>query len=176
MLLSEFHISGVGPEILTGKAALGLATAQTCRFIRGEWFLDSTAGVPYVQDFFVKNPNLNHCREDLRQELLHSPGILSVESLDLTLNTLTRRASVSFKANGTLNVTTEVTAFGGGSGSATPEEETLPEIPVTLRRNVLYVLDTNGGFIKLWDSSLGKWGWLYIHDGALILSDTEPDL
>jgi len=179
MLLSEFHISSSGPVVLTGRDALGLATEQTLRFIRGEWFLDEMAGVPFVQDFFVKNPNLNHCREDLRQELLHSPGILSVEEISIVLDAATRRASVRFISNGTINVTTEITAFGGGgtstpSSSPLPVEPDAPIIPFSLHRQVLYMLDTNGGFIKLWDLSLARWSWVYVDNAELILSDTEP--
>lgn len=57
------------------------------RTFMGEWFLDTTVGVPYYQDILgVKNPDLGVIASIFRRQLLADPDVDSVPRLDLTLN------------------------------------------------------------------------------------------
>lgn len=69
------------------------------KFFRGEWFLDTTVGVPYWQSVLVKNPDLRAVREALRSEILGTPGIASLESLVFDYQAGTRQLVVSFQAS-----------------------------------------------------------------------------
>ena len=52
-------------------------------FFKGEWFRDAQVGFPLLQDFLVKNPNLNLLVSILKQTLLFAPGVKSVVDIQL---------------------------------------------------------------------------------------------
>lgn len=57
------------------------------RTFMGEWFLDTTIGVPYYQDILgVKNPDLGIIASIFRRQLLADPDVDSVPRLDVALN------------------------------------------------------------------------------------------
>lgn len=55
---------------------------------------DTTAGVPYTQIIFAKNPNRNAIQFILERVILETPGVQSV-TLELDLDSETRELSVS---------------------------------------------------------------------------------
>ena len=71
------------------------------KFFLGEWFLDTRLGVPYFPEVLVKNPDLSRVRGIFQQVILTTPGIASVDSLELLLDNATRVLSVSFRARKT---------------------------------------------------------------------------
>ncbi len=69
----------------------------------GEWFIDQTQGVPYVnggsrQVLGVKNPNLGAIRALFRSIILQTPGIVAVQELTVSYDPGTRQLSYSFAA------------------------------------------------------------------------------
>lgn len=75
----------------SGNLALvsGLPAAQQgatirCNFFQGEWFLDTTAGIPYFQRIYVKNPNFVEVREWFRLAVIDTPDIDSVQYVNMT--------------------------------------------------------------------------------------------
>lgn len=64
---------------------------------RGEWFLDKSIGVPYLETILVKNPNFSAVRAVFRSELLATAGVTRVAKLDLTFDGPSRALSVSFE-------------------------------------------------------------------------------
>lgn len=82
------------------------------RFFLAEWFLDKTAGVPYLQEIVVKSPVLAAVKSVLRDEILNCAGIDSVTSLELELDQSTRQLTVTWAGTtnlGALIPTQEVT-------------------------------------------------------------------
>jgi hypothetical protein len=87
----------------SGSDAAAQAQRQRLTFIRGEWFIDTTAGVPYFKAsendrtaiLGVKAPVATALREVFRQALLASPGTATVDSIDLVVNS-DRSASVTY--------------------------------------------------------------------------------
>lgn len=67
------------------------------RFFRGEWFLDTTAGLSYFQEVLVKNPQIPTVQSVFRTELLKVPGVASIESLILTYSAGARTLDVTFR-------------------------------------------------------------------------------
>lgn len=61
---------------LADRFALGL----------GEWFLDTSQGIPYLSFLGVKNPSLDAIRAMFRSVILFDPTIVSVTELVVTLN------------------------------------------------------------------------------------------
>jgi len=84
------------------------------RSFLGEWFLDTTYGVPYWEDILIKNPSLDHIRNILRQQILSVTDVKSVTSLTLSLDKKTRSLTVSFECDTTYGLVTskEVLDYG----------------------------------------------------------------
>lgn len=78
------------------------AVAQTIRnrllFIKGEWFLDTTEGVPYFDDIWVVNPDLSLIRAIFKKVIRETDGVADVIDLDLALDRETRELTVNFEA------------------------------------------------------------------------------
>lgn len=78
--------------------AIGQHLRVRLRWIRGEWFLDQRTGVPYFDEVFVKGTARSRIESRLRATILGTPGIVSLVSLALTVDTATRAASLAFTA------------------------------------------------------------------------------
>lgn len=85
--------------LVEGDAAIGQGVTFALGVFLGEWFLDESQGLPYFTEILVKNPNLVAVREWFRLTIAESPGITSIETLQLVF-ALNRRLSVTFSANG----------------------------------------------------------------------------
>lgn len=68
------------------------------QFFRGDWFLDTRAGIPYYEQILRKAPDLNVVRSLFREVVLTTPGVLSINSFALDYELSTRTLSVSFGA------------------------------------------------------------------------------
>jgi len=77
------------------------ATAQRIKIrlklFLGEWFLDLLAGIPYYQDILIKSPDINKVNALIREAILTTPNVLSIEEYEYALNNTTRTFSVNFK-------------------------------------------------------------------------------
>lgn len=66
------------------------ATAQCVKtrlqLLRGEWFLDTSAGVPYLQDICVKPANLPLAESIIKRTILETEGVAEIVSFSLTLD------------------------------------------------------------------------------------------
>ena len=71
------------------------------RFVLGEWFLDTRLGIPYFDEILVKNPDFSRVRGILRQTILTTPGIASIEKFSLQFDGAIRKLTVSFLARKT---------------------------------------------------------------------------
>lgn len=66
------------------------------RFMRGEWFLNILAGVPYYQYFFIKNPNQIQVETFLKDEISNTRGVQEITSFSSNFDGQSRRFSVIF--------------------------------------------------------------------------------
>lgn len=63
--------------------------------LQGEWFLDTDAGVPYLQKITTKPVDLNYVEAVLKQTILDTEGVDSISNWSATLNRDTRKFSIS---------------------------------------------------------------------------------
>lgn len=70
----------------------------TLRFWYGEWFLNTTEGVPYLEYILVKNPNLTHARQILTEAIESVPGVVSLDSMDIDFDRQGRTLAVEYSA------------------------------------------------------------------------------
>ena len=85
----------------------------------GEWFLDVTHGVPYLEYVLVKNPNFTLIRELFREQILKVDGVSNLVSLDIDFESATRKMLLSYEAETEygMNVRKEVLGYGVRSNS-----------------------------------------------------------
>lgn len=96
-------------DVATGLTRGLAAVVQGCRvrlsMFRGEWFLDLSAGVPYLPRDGVSEAeailgqrfNDTKARAAFRQALLATPGVVAVLQLDLDFQTGERRLTATWR-------------------------------------------------------------------------------
>lgn len=94
-------------QIVAGNLALtsdsaAIVQAANCalRMILGEWFLDPTQGVPYVQLLQRKGTPLALIKQVIVDTLLGVKGIVRVTQLDMKYVSTTRQLAVAWVAQG----------------------------------------------------------------------------
>jgi hypothetical protein len=70
------------------------------RLIRGEWFLDLDAGVPWLTDILGRGVNIGLIRSVLRDAILGTEGVSALRDFVLDFDRDDRRLRVSFRALG----------------------------------------------------------------------------
>jgi len=56
------------------------------RFL-GEWYLDITLGVPYLQEILIKNPSQAAVVNNIKQTILKTKGVTGITDFVIKLNT-----------------------------------------------------------------------------------------
>lgn len=64
------------------------------QLLRGEWMLDTDAGVPYLQSIAVKPANIPLSESLIKQTILGTDGVLEITSFSTALDRDTRRLNV----------------------------------------------------------------------------------
>lgn len=107
----DLDITNEQMYIVEGDDAIVQHLLVRLRFFKGEWFLNPLLGMPYYDTVLVKNPDLVAIRGIFREAILTTPGILSIDSLNMSLDTPTRTLTVEFTAlkddGGTLDFSKE---------------------------------------------------------------------
>ena len=85
------------------------------RFWLGEWFLDTSLGVPYLEYVLVKNPNINHVRQVIAEAIMQVTGVSKVDRLDFDYDAVNRALSVIYEVETDKGLITrkEVLGYGG---------------------------------------------------------------
>lgn len=68
---------------------------------QGEWFLDTTAGLPYFQVILIKPANLSATESLIKSEILQTPGVDGLSAFALEFNKTTRTLNINFTAQTT---------------------------------------------------------------------------
>lgn len=86
----------------------------TLREWRGEWFLKTADGVPYLEYILVKNPNMAHVRQILTEAIENVEGVKKCTELDLQFNRVLRTLSVSYEIDTDYGLVTKKEVLGYG--------------------------------------------------------------
>lgn len=81
----------------------------------GEWFLDVTHGVPYLEYILLKNPNFTLIREIFREQILEVTDVKSITELELEFDSKTRIMTLSYEADTTYGLITRKEMLGYGN-------------------------------------------------------------
>lgn len=88
--------------------------AVTLRFWRGEWFLDTQDGAPYLEHVLVKAPNIAHIRQIFAERIKSVEGVRSLVSLDLQYDKVRRTLDVKYSADTNYGLLTRKEVLGYG--------------------------------------------------------------
>jgi hypothetical protein len=96
----ELALSDTGDLMLVDGAE---RTAQqikvTLLAFLGEWFLDESFGVPYLESVLVKAPDRAQLEAIFRARIADVPGVRRVQRLELLIDREHRTLAVDFDAN-----------------------------------------------------------------------------
>lgn len=71
------------------------------KFFKGEWYQDTREGTPWYEEILGHKPTQRRANEIARSVLASTPGVASVDSVQVTLDDATRDLSISFIAHTT---------------------------------------------------------------------------
>lgn len=63
----------------------------------GEWFLDTTFGIPYLEIILIKNPRRAEIETTLRQKVRDVPGVSAVPSVEIEVDAETRQGRITLE-------------------------------------------------------------------------------
>jgi hypothetical protein len=68
-------------------------------FLLGEWFLDTTEGVPYFEEILVKTPDISKIETILKSTILETDGVTEMLIFNTTFDRALRKFTVTFTVN-----------------------------------------------------------------------------
>lgn len=88
-----------GNLVISRDINLQVAQKLTNRFrlFRGEWFMDQRIGMPYLQQVFVKDPDLTGIAQMFRRAILDTQGVQAVLEANLNFLSGLRTLQAEFK-------------------------------------------------------------------------------
>lgn len=101
MASGDLVISGNSLVLVTGEDEVRQRVEQRLRMVRGEWFLDVTAGLPWFSDIFVKGQAQSVVEALIKREILQTPGVRVLNKFELTVDKATREARITAEIIGT---------------------------------------------------------------------------
>lgn len=84
----------------------------TLKFWLGEWFLNTTEGVPYLEYILVKNPNENHIRQIFTEKIQMIEGVKNILHLNLNLERIKRVLNVDYEVDTEYGLVTDRVVLG----------------------------------------------------------------
>ena len=94
---NELVISN-GDLVLTTVATDNIAQSirQRLRIIKGEWFLDRTLGLPYLDTILEKNPNSLLVTTLYKNQILETKGVTKLNTFNLSFDNKARQLDLTF--------------------------------------------------------------------------------
>lgn len=84
--------------ILDGAEAVRQYLSSKLRMLFGEWFLDQSVGVPYVQQIFDKIKDVDAINSIFKKEIMECPGVKELLAFSLDLDSANRKLTLQFVA------------------------------------------------------------------------------
>lgn len=102
----DLDLSAGRGQLATGLDAAVLGARARMELIRGEWFLNLDAGVPYLERPGVSAAeallgsrfNAVRVRSAMRKAILSTPGIVEITLLEVSFDAVTRTCFVTWRA------------------------------------------------------------------------------
>lgn len=124
LVTNDLLIKDGDMSLVTGDAAIAQDLQQRLQIWLGEWFLDTTKGLPFKQQILVKNPNLDVVQADFVQAILDTPGVSQILDFNFDYTSQNRSLAIFVVAQTTNGQT--ITAQAQISPPALPTIEGTP--------------------------------------------------
>lgn len=111
---SDLIVQGGDLMIVDNAERVAQQVLITLREWRGEWFLKTSDGIPYLEYILVKNPNEAHIRQILTQAIESVEGVRDVTELDFTFNHVLRTLAVAYEIDTDYGLITRKEVLGYG--------------------------------------------------------------
>lgn len=102
----DIDVTGNTLQFVSGQEEQQQIAKQRLQTFRGEWFLDTSIGIPYFQTIFRRNTDIALIDAIYIEEISNIPGFISLLEYNSVLDTETRELSLTWKArtvNGVIN-------------------------------------------------------------------------
>lgn len=70
---------------------------QRLRTFFGEWFLDTSLGIPYFQEILKKKPQQGVVDAILKKEIVNTPGVIKLLEYAYVVDSSARTSTLAFK-------------------------------------------------------------------------------
>lgn len=70
---------------------------QRLRSFLGEWFLNTSLGIPYLQEILKKNPQHGIVDAILKKHILNTPGVIKLLEYSYVVDSSARTSTLTFK-------------------------------------------------------------------------------
>lgn len=87
--------------VVTGVDAIIQNVRQRLQFFFGEFFLNQSIGIPWIQLIFTKNVSRELVDSILKAEIIKTPGIERLRQFSMDVDAVTRKLNVAFVADAT---------------------------------------------------------------------------
>ena len=87
--------------IVSGLEEMTQLLDQTQSTTQGDWFLDTDLGLPYFQTIMRKSTSIAEIESIYLDTINAVPGVLEIETFNLSLDPATRVLSISFRVRTT---------------------------------------------------------------------------
>ena len=98
-LTGDLAMDGLDLVMTSDKEVITQRLLVRLRFFKGEWFLDTRAGVPWFQDILGKGRSLRSVESILKQQILATEGVNEIQSFSLEYDQAGRCLSVVFRVD-----------------------------------------------------------------------------
>jgi hypothetical protein len=102
-------------DLVGGDLSVTTDSAQVAQHLRtrlhlyyGEWVFNPESGIKYVEEIFIKAPDLNIVDGLLKSAILDTPGVVEITNYESALDDTTRALTVNFSYLDVYNVVTTI--------------------------------------------------------------------
>lgn len=103
----DLYVTDTGDICLTDSVRQAILIRL--RWFLNEWMYNRSFGLPYFEDVLIKNPQKSLIKQLFAEQILSVEEVLSLEHLDVSIDSKTRSCQIKFTAKTTQgNITEEV--------------------------------------------------------------------
>ena len=94
--VGDLYLDGIDIPLVDGKDAVAQHVKIRLRAVKGEWFRNANDGVPYFDEILgQRTPDLGRIRRIFSRVITTTPGVASLDRLEVDFDRASRRLTVS---------------------------------------------------------------------------------